>query len=85
MSLANTKLQFNCPARRRLGAFRLHHGDERTPSVGASIGQRDLTPEEKQVIMDAVAPVPRNPASAKCHWATFPAVVTEGSVNYARP
>ena len=47
-----------------------------------SAGQRDLTPEEKQVIMDAVAPALRNPGSAKYHWASFPAVVTEGSVNY---
>src|SRR6516165_504011 len=47
-----------------------------------SAGQRDLTPEEKQVIMDAVAPALRNPGSAKYHWASFPAVVTEDSVNY---
>jgi len=47
-----------------------------------SLGQRDLTPEEQQVIMDAVAPSLRNPRSAKYHWAKFPAVVTEGSVNY---
>ena len=53
-----------------------------SPSAGVSIGQRDLTPEEKKVIMDAVAPSLRNPGSAKYHWANFPAVVTEGSVNY---
>jgi hypothetical protein len=52
------------------------------PSSGVSIGQRDLTPEEKKVIMDAVAQSLRNPGSAKYHWAKFPAVVTEGSVNY---
>jgi len=52
------------------------------PSAGVSIGQRDLTPEEKKVIMDAVAPSLRNPGSAKYHWAKFPAAVTEGSVNY---
>jgi hypothetical protein len=46
------------------------------------IGRRDLAPEEKKVIMDAVAPSLRNAASAKYHWAQFPAVVTEGSVNY---
>jgi hypothetical protein len=44
--------------------------------------ERDLTPEEKKVIMDAVALSLRNPGSAKYHWAKFPAVVTEGSVNY---
>ena len=47
-----------------------------------SLGQRDLTQEEQQVIMDAVGPSLRNPGSAKYHWAKFPAVVTEGSVNY---
>jgi hypothetical protein len=51
-------------------------------SSGDSIGQRDLTPEEKKVIMDAVGPSLRNPGSAKFYWAKFPAVVTEGSVNY---
>jgi hypothetical protein len=52
------------------------------PSAGVSSGQRDLTPEEKKVIMDAVGPSLRNAGSAKYHWAQFPAVVTEGSVNY---
>jgi hypothetical protein len=52
------------------------------PSAGVNIGQRDLTPEEKKVIMDAVGPSLRNPGSAKFRWARFPAVVTEGSVNY---
>jgi hypothetical protein len=52
------------------------------PSAGGDIGQRDLSSEEKKVIMDAVAPSLRNAGSAKYHWAKFPAVVTEGSVNY---
>jgi len=47
-----------------------------------SAGQRDLAPEEKKVIMDAVAPSLRNAGSAKYHWVNFPAVVTEASVNY---
>jgi hypothetical protein len=44
-------------------------GTSEAPSstAGVGIGQRDLTPEEKQVIMDAVAPALRNPASAKYH------------------
>ena len=54
--------------------------DTQTPF--ASSEQRDLTPEEQQVIMDAVAGSLRNPGSAKYHWAKFPAVVTEDSVNY---
>jgi hypothetical protein len=60
----------------------LASSDAPPPSAGVSIGQRDLTPEEKRVIMDAVAQSLRNPGSAKYHWAKFPAVVTEGSVNY---
>jgi hypothetical protein len=51
-------------------------------SAGDGIGQRDLTAEEKKVIMDAVAQSLRNPGSAKYQWAKFPAVVTDGSVNY---
>jgi hypothetical protein len=52
-----------------------------SPSTG-SIGQRDLTPEEKKVIIDAVAPALRNPGSTKCRWANFPTVVADDSVNY---
>jgi hypothetical protein len=48
----------------------------------AQRGERDLAPEEKKVIMDAVAPSLRNPGSAKYHWAKFPEVVIEDSVNY---
>jgi hypothetical protein len=50
-----------------------------TPS---GVAQRELTPQEKKAIMDAVAPSLRNPNSAKYRWARFPAVVTESSVNY---
>ena len=55
---------------------------EAPASAGVGIGQRDLTAEEKKVIMDAVAHSLRNPGSAKYQWAKFPAVVTDGSVNY---
>lgn len=51
-------------------------------NVPASLAQRDLTPQEKKVIMDAVSPSLRDPASAKYRWAKFPAVVTDPSVNY---
>jgi hypothetical protein len=44
--------------------------------------QRDLTPQEKKTIIDAVAPSLRNPGSARYKWAKFPAVVTEDTVNY---
>jgi hypothetical protein len=48
----------------------------------ASIGQRDLTAEEKKAIMDAVNPSLRDPASAKYRWAKFPAVTLESSASY---
>lgn len=51
-------------------------------SSAAGIGQRDLTPQEKKIIVDAVAPSLRNAAAAKYKWTNFPLVVTEDSVNY---
>jgi hypothetical protein len=50
--------------------------------ASSGIGQRDLTPDEKKAIVDAVAPSLRDPASAKYRWAKFPAVTAENSVNY---
>ena len=50
-----------------------------TPS---GVAQRDLTPQEKKAIIDAISPSLRNPNSARYKWAKFPAVVTEDSVNY---
>jgi hypothetical protein len=50
---------------------------------GSSDGaQRDLTPEEKKAIVDAVAPSLRDAASAKYRWAKFPALTMANSVNY---
>src|SRR5271168_3389878 len=51
-------------------------------SSATGIVQRDLTPQEKKAIVDAVAPSLRNAAAAKYKWTSFPAVVTEDSVNY---
>jgi hypothetical protein len=48
----------------------------------AGIGERDLTPQEKKAIVDAVSPSLRDPGSAKYKWTKFPLVVTEDSVNY---
>ena len=50
--------------------------------TAAGVPQRDLSPDEKKVIVDSVAPSLRNPASAKYKWAKFPTIVTEDSVNY---
>jgi hypothetical protein len=53
-----------------------------TASVNASAVQRDLTPQEKKAIVDAVATSIKNPATAKYKWAKFPLVPTEDPVNY---
>jgi hypothetical protein len=57
-------------------------GANGAPVVPTSVGQRDLSPQEKKVIIDAIAPSLRNPGAAKYRWAKFPTVVTENSVNY---
>ncbi len=54
-------------------------GPSATP---ASVGQRDLTPAEKKIIIAAVAPNLRDPGSAKYHWAKFPTLTVADSVNY---
>jgi hypothetical protein len=55
-----------------------------TQSDGATsgLGYRDLAPDEKKVIADAVGRVIRDPASAKFHWAKFPGNAGSGDVNY---
>ncbi|HET8920555.1 MAG TPA: hypothetical protein VFN27_12845 [Xanthobacteraceae bacterium] len=57
-------------------------GANGAPVVPTTVGQRDLTPQEKKAIIDAVAPSLRNASAAKYRWAKFPTVVTEESVNY---
>jgi hypothetical protein len=57
-------------------------GANGAPVVPTSVGQRDLSPQEKKVIIDAIAPSLRNPGAAKYRWAKFPTVVSENSVNY---
>jgi hypothetical protein len=52
------------------------------PTTPVSVGQRDLTPQEKKVIVDAVAPSLRNAGAAKYRWAKFPTLATEETVNY---
>lgn len=46
------------------------------------IGQRDLTPVEKKIIMDAVGLSLVDPKSARYHWTKFPAMTAQDSVNY---
>ena len=51
-------------------------------SAAPSVGERDLTPDEKKAIMAAVAPNLKDPQSAKYHWVKFPVVTLDDSVNY---
>ena len=47
-----------------------------------SFGQRELAPDEKKVIADAVGRVIKEPASAKFRWAKFPVNSGSTDVNY---
>ncbi|MET0278267.1 MAG: hypothetical protein ABW198_08050 [Pseudorhodoplanes sp.] len=49
---------------------------------GSALGSRDLEPDEKKVIADAVGRVIKDPRSAKYRWAKFPAAAGSGDVNY---
>jgi hypothetical protein len=42
--------------------------------TGLSVADRDLTPDEKKIIMTAISSALKNPAAAKYHWAKFPTV-----------
>jgi outer membrane lipoprotein SlyB len=47
-----------------------------------SAAMRELAPEEKKIIADAVGRVVKEPTSAKFRWARFPANTGGGDVNY---
>ena len=49
--------------------------------IDSSLGQRELSPQEKKVIADAVALSIRDPGNAKYRWAKI-ANTTDSSVNY---
>jgi hypothetical protein len=57
-------------------------GTNGTPASVVSVGQRELTPQEKKIIIEAIGPSLRNSGAAKYRWAKIPTVVTEESVNY---
>ncbi len=42
--------------------------------AGLSVSERELTPDEKKLIMNAISTALKNPAAAKYHWAKFPTV-----------
>lgn len=57
--------------------------DDTAPAAAAASGpQRDLSAEEKKIIMAAVAPSLRDAGAAKYHWAKFPVASNEYSPNY---
>jgi hypothetical protein len=43
---------------------------------------RDLTPQEKKIIVDAVAPSLKDPGTAKYKWTKFPIVPPSDEVSY---
>jgi hypothetical protein len=57
-------------------------GSSAPPVLPGSVAQRDLTPQEKKAIIDAVSPSLRNAGAAEYRWAKFPTIVNEESVNY---
>jgi hypothetical protein len=57
-------------------------GTAASPAPAAAIGQRDLTPAEKKIIMDAVGLSLVDPKSARYRWTKFPEMTARDSVNY---
>jgi hypothetical protein len=53
-----------------------------TPVATPPAQLRELTPEEKKIIVDAVAPSLRDPGSAKYKWTKFPMVPASDEVSY---
>jgi hypothetical protein len=55
-----------------------------TPAAAATPASqlRDLTPQEKKIVVDAIAPSLRDPGSAKYKWAKFPIVPPSDEISY---
>jgi hypothetical protein len=51
-------------------------------AAGSGDAQRDLTPQEKKVITEAVAPSLKNPGAAKYRWSKFPVVPPATDIAY---
>lgn len=51
-------------------------------ATATAAGQRELTPAEKKIIMDAVGLSLVDPKSARYHWTKFPEMTVRDSVNY---
>jgi hypothetical protein len=52
------------------------------PAATPASQLRDLTPQEKKIIVDAIASSLREPGSAKYKWAKFPMVPPSDQVSY---
>jgi outer membrane lipoprotein SlyB len=50
--------------------------------TSSALSGRELSPDEKKIIADAVGRVIKEPSSAKFRWAKFPANAGTGDVNY---
>jgi hypothetical protein len=48
----------------------------------SGLGYRDLEPDEKKIIADAVGRVIKEPSTARFRWAKFPVTAAGGDVNY---
>ena len=55
---------------------------ETAPAATPASQLRDLTPQEKKVIVDAIAPSLREPGAAKYKWTKFPMVPPSDEVSY---
>jgi hypothetical protein len=53
-----------------------------SPAATPPSQTRDLTPDEKKIIVEAVAPSLRNPGAAKYKWTKFPMVPPADEVSY---
>jgi hypothetical protein len=52
------------------------------PAATPASQLRDLTPQEKKIIVDAIVPSLREPGSAKYKWTKFPIVPPSDEVSY---
>jgi hypothetical protein len=55
---------------------------EAAPPATPASQLRDLTPQEKKVIVDAIAPSLKEPGAAKYKWTKFPMVPPSDEVSY---
>ena len=94
-SLADNNWQRDCVTCRKLGACGLRGDDTArgparskrragttAPAATPASQLRDLTPQEKKIVVDAIAPSLREPGSAKYKWAKFPIVPPSDEVSY---